>query len=1079
MASPGWGGPGAGGQAGSPGPGARRGGPGGPGAFRHNPALAAALLAATAAAVGASSALVGGGLVVGMLVVYILDMTGVKEGAVGALWITLGLGNVGVLMQSIAFGSLKLGWLLLLLTAFVSSQLFFLLGLWGTVQFRWVQLQYPAGMVICERVLLGATPVVAAMIIGWGVTEALGVRQAPFYLVAAQCVLHWFFGRPLPSSFAAAASGRSRGGSRAPPESLACGRLEGALQTVALVTMAPLFYAAAHRGRLFEWEHVWSMLLLTSLPVLYLAVADSGEGLWWTGLAPGVLDALRLVGAAVALAAALAGLEGRVLFAAFTQYIHLPAPWSYVAVTVALYSVGAVAVALFMSRMRDDLVMDSNVLSVLLVLGATGAALALGVPLLIMPAPMVMASGLALFIDSWAMRDYLLLVVGAVLTAVWFVSHHFWYLDVVIGGLHLKHICSAIVAAGVASVTVPGMALSDTPRALVGLVAVVPSALLCFLEEHLYASSLEDPDSFYPPYLILATSGLGVATAAMLEGADRVSVKVAWALKCLFLSKLSMLLIPEARLFFPALALTLAVTPSMLLYRGKAGRPLKMNKAQGYGHGLLICAAAAYARFAVFDVLRVVTGRRPAEGLLVGALAIVAGLGCVPVAFLHFAYSALAKKVVVTLCALGLVLALLEPPFPIRGGAECPRLPFRLCPRLWDEGHVPEHLQDDVNIYGELGRAHWPKWLLVAGVGAGIAGLSSRPAKEGVLARVAAALVAGACVGAYVSLELFPDQFVMQVLVAAATLMTSVFLVFLYSPSVSSPTFVPLVFGALVAFLPVSLLVQAQLPPPAPQGTADRIFADIQHDLAREAQTALLVCYAADLLLIAFTIKVKVAIPAKAAVPARAAGLAAIRRPAHMLQHVAPGLLARSTASGHPQWVPAAGNVATVACFLVALALSLRLADSPDTPILALAPILLLLNRDPVFLKTFSDRQRYAPVQVAVAAHLAFSAVVQIVGHLLPIPQSITAIDPTPVAVVRNLLTLGLVLPAHVLFAKFLWMRRDPDEGWLLLLAPLNVPALALTDVNTVRVLGVLGIAFSATQFFAGRFIKVAGARIL
>ena len=88
--------------------------------------------------------------------------------------------------------------------------------------------------------------------------------------------------------------------------------------------------------------------------------------------------------------------------------------------------------------------------------------------------------------------------------------------------------------------------------------------------------------------------------------------------------------------------------------------------------------------------------------------------------------------------------------------------------------------------------------------------------------------------------------------------------------------------------------------------------------------------------------------------------------------------------------------------------------------------------------------------------------------------QSITAIDPTPAAVVRNLLTLGLVLPAHVLFAKFLWMRRDPGEGWLLLLAPLNVPALALTDVNTVRVLGVLGIAFSATQFFAGRFIKVA-----
>ena len=42
-------------------------------------------------------------------------------------------------------------------------------------------------------------------------------------------------------------------------------------------------------------------------------------------------------------------------------------------------------------------------------------------------------------------------------------------------------------------------------------------------------------------------------------------------------------------------------------------------------------------------------------------------------------------------------------------------LPFGLCPRLWDSGHVPVHEVDDVAIYGSgLGRReHWPAWLLV------------------------------------------------------------------------------------------------------------------------------------------------------------------------------------------------------------------------------------------------------------------------------------------------------------------------------------------------------------------------------
>ena len=45
----------------------------------------------------------------------------------------------------------------------------------------------------------------------------------------------------------------------------------------------------------------------------------------------------------------------------------------------------------------------------------------------------------------------------------------------------------------------------------------------------------------------------------------------------------------------------------------------------------------------------------------------------------------------------------------------CPALPFGLCPRLWDERHVPGAEEDDAAIYSEAlaRRRHWPLWLII------------------------------------------------------------------------------------------------------------------------------------------------------------------------------------------------------------------------------------------------------------------------------------------------------------------------------------------------------------------------------
>lgn len=101
----------------------------------------------------------------------------------------------------------------------------------------------------------------------------------------------------------------------------------------------------------------------------------------------------------------------------------------------------------------------------------------------------------------------------------------------------------------------------------------------------------------------------------------------------------------------------------------------------------------------------------------------------------------------------------------LQGGAECPHLPFGLCPRIWDEAHLPERLADDAAIYGDpflASRVHWPLWLLAAAAVAALSAVTGEQvaAGGGLLAHTAAC---GGCVGGYIALELFPGQGLLQV----------------------------------------------------------------------------------------------------------------------------------------------------------------------------------------------------------------------------------------------------------------------------------------------------------------------------
>lgn len=88
---------------------------------------------------------------------------------------------------------------------------------------------------------------------------------------------------------------------------------------------------------------------------------------------------------------------------------------------------------------------------------------------------------------------------------------------------------------------------------------------------------------------------------------------------------------------------------------------------------------------------------------MAGLLVLCMALGCLPLVHRYYSHSAGAKRALLLAGVLAALLVLLRPPLPVGGGAECPQgLPLGLCPRLWDAGHVPEHEEDDVSVWGEL-----------------------------------------------------------------------------------------------------------------------------------------------------------------------------------------------------------------------------------------------------------------------------------------------------------------------------------------------------------------------------------------
>ncbi|WPT14438.1 hypothetical protein PSENEW3_00000568 [Picochlorum sp. SENEW3] len=1072
-----------------------------PKSFKYNGRVAAVLLTSLLVLVGYGGPAVAGVLITGSMLAYVMDAMRYKEGSFLAVWMSLALSNLAM-GYSTLFLDNEYSIMVAVLGLLISSGVLFLTGCWATLQFKWIQLQYPAVVVAFEKMLLTSCLPTAGAVMYLGLIVHNGIATAPYITALILCGMYALFARPLSSSFYISPHSVSTGGAPAHLGSVQK-PLDGLLSFFFALSMPAFVYVAAHNAVIMSWTHLWAVLLLVFGPILFMSSIP--QGLWWMGDGP-VANAMRRILVLVSLAGALSGVEGRIVFHSFGQYLKLAPPWSYIAITVATYGFGAVVLLLLSGMMGEETA--AVILGPVVMISTAIGSLVLGLPIWALPAPLIGAAGVALYFESRALRDYGLVVIGGLCTCAWFLWQHFWFLDIKLDGMSLKVICSLIFAAMIPAVVVPGLLMAKLPGS--GPLLVMQAVILAILEEHLSAGDYEEltynVHPMFPASLVIATTVIGIILARKMGEANRISNATAFVLECIYGAKISMLFVPESRMAIPVVGYALACLHPLFLgpKKGDARAATTLEPWKGLGMAFCVILAVAAARFAIFDALHIVLDRKPSEALAAGSLLLAIAVGLLPMINAYYAQYEGPRRAAVLIGSFGLLLILLRPPLPIKGGAECPKLPLALCPRLWDASHTPRREQDDVAVYGDglRRREHWPLWLVVVASFFGVLAATSKISKSVSFApfRLIQAGLSGLLIGGYMALEFFPGMQVLQATIVASSLLVAFMIVLLSVPSRGSAILLPLLCICWFGSFPGSLFVlSVSRLPPLPQDMV-RLHPDIAEGIALDSlrwqtiRTYLIACFAAEALILSFAAKLRLGVSKGRAAAASSSmlGMASdamyIDKAAEFLGGYVPSAVNEATvgslAGKHHQkltnigmsYLPEACNILTVFCFSACLWVSNALGgEHASLMVPILCSILLLLSQDSFLLRGLADKRRYFPPYAAACGILTITAIGAVIREAFSIDEGIS-LDIDVATLVFNVGAILLCLPSLLETLDYLWTQRQQKFWTPILTGILATSGVFISEIDAVKVLcglsGISAILMSASAQHSKDFIQ-------
>lgn len=1048
--------------------------------FAYNARIAIALGPCVALLVEMGGIPVMATLTIGLMVSYILDSLQLKQGAFFGIWSTLLISQLAFVLGGSTLSAID-SWPLYILAVLVCCEANFLIGVWASLQFRWLQLENPSIVVTLERLLFACIPFTASVIWTWGAVAAVGMDHAPYYLMTILCFFYWLYSLPRQSSFRTKAE--KRYGGQIADEALILGPLECTLHTLTLLFLPLLLYIGSHHSVIFSsMATVCDLFLLFFVPLLFQLYASAFGALWYISKDPAPLQQIRIVNGAIALVVVIVCLEIRVVFHSFGRYLHVAPPWNYVLVTITMLG-GALAAGGYGIGLVTD-AFGSVAFTGLSILVASTGSIVIGMPLKFLPAPIVAGFYISQFFMKKNLSSYFIFVVSASLPIAWFVVHNYWDLNIWLAGMALRSLCKFIIASVVLAMGIPGLALLP-PKARIATECglIIHTLLVCYIENRLFSYTsiyyfgFED-DVIYPSYMVITTTVLGLALVRRLALDNRIGPKAVWILTCLYAAKLSMLFLTSKTVLWATVILLLAVSPPLLLYKDKGKTASRMKPWQGFSHAVVVTVSVWLCRQTIFEALQWWNGRPPSDGLLLGFLILLSGLACIPIVAQHFSHIQLVKRVLLLVVAVGVLLIFMQPPLPETWSFQSKLM------------YIPEQSIDDSSIYGLVAKKpSWPSWLLIATIIVSLAAFTKTiPVQYIVELRLLYAVGVGITFGIYICAEFFSQTPILHVLLVGAMTCASVFVVFTHFPSSSSLRFLPWVFALLVALLPVMYLLEGQLRlSNAENGEDERFVALLTLEGAR---ISLLGLYAAIFTLIALEIKIELASLMREKtlekgrvqnVSTKSSGFVPKYR---LLQQRRASVVSSFTVkklAAEGAWMPSVGNVATMLCFLISLILNVHLTGGSDRAIFILVPILLLLNQDSNFFTGFGDRQRYFPLTAVLSLYLVASAMYKLWYEVWQ-GYSSWGLDvggPGWFFAVKNAALLILTLPNHILFNRFMWDYARQTDLILLMIVPLNLPSVIMADILTIRVLALLGIIYAIAQYLVSRHIRIKGMKFI
>eukprot|EP01090_Pellita_catalonica_P017436 TRINITY_DN5262_c0_g1_i1.p1 TRINITY_DN5262_c0_g1~~TRINITY_DN5262_c0_g1_i1.p1 ORF type:complete len:917 (+),score=87.72 TRINITY_DN5262_c0_g1_i1:272-3022(+) len=895
-----------------------------------------------------------------------------------------------------------------------------------------------------ERLLFAVAPIPICVILGWGVIAISGLENAAFYMLAICSISYSIFSLPLPASFSGKPQKHTTIKEKAEddipfsPSDVIQGRVEAAVHTAFFVAFPSLWHAVIYHRVLFDnWFHISNMMLLIGLPLVLLRVfAGKYNALWWTNFNSATTRKMLTVLSLAAGSVIVGCFEYRVIFHTFSHSIGISPPWSYVFVTLALYSIFTIFSLHFLGY---DTIVTKEVLIGVGLLGSCAGGIGIGMPWYMVPISMVNGYALLSFYTTKRLRDYVLIVTSGLIIATWFMYKSFWFLNHffvfrrlgVYPAISIQWMTTYLIVMVAMSLILPGLILlNKRSRALNGMLFFSHAIGFAYVESFLYYSGQELRNTtLYPGWVVLCTFALGCYLGRTLHQAKRITRIFAWVSVSLHVSRLSVFIMQ------PGIVLStffLITAVSALYYYAKEVKTMSTGQGLFY---LLFTGAVTFLtrRFLPRALIMSYTGFPPSESVLISAALVLWGLSCLPLSFKFFVkqYPRL-RNINVCVILLGVVVLVIQP--EIGSGLFDSEFANPLMAHLNSIKRQMNGRNAGASVTSNL----LQRWSLLVSVAFTILCVTRIvPFGKSFRVRGFYALFCGTTLGYYFAVAYIPYHTVLYAFVMVVFVAQLSFLIFTRFPVIRLDRMLPYLWIVCNALY----LVLFYLPNLLLQSSSGSSFLGKEYRRSAHMAVAALWC----------TFNLVSAVLAKFE-------LVAEKR---QLESNASAKRAVSATLHSRDWIALVGNVSAALGVAIAVGVNLEYFGGSQFCIFFLAPLLLLLNRDPVLFVKLTDKNRYYPLAWTISGFLVVHVMWTMFVDMFIVRRVLYVGNEIPVlTIIFNTLLLLLTLPLLLYANQFL---KDPFRKLTgrtkVLLLPLQILPIVFASYISINVLGLLAVA--------------------